>query len=115
VFFNIDRTFGLALLAFNNKADVGKIARDTEPRPLFLAYPHQPSIYSRSVRSCGKADCPNPYTARTIQADFQFTRPGAMVSAHSYLVLGSPDEIERAITAIVAYARSAASPLVTSP
>jgi hypothetical protein len=115
VFFNIDRTFGLALLSFNNKADVGKIARDTEPRPLFLAYPHQPSIYSRSVRSCGKADCPNPYTARTIQADFQFTRPGAMVSAHSYLVLGSPDEIERAITAIVAYARSAASPLVTSP
>ena len=38
-----------------------------------------------------------------------------MVSAHSYLVLGSPDEIERAITAIVAYARSAASPLVTAP
>lgn len=115
VFFNIDRTFGLALLSFNNKADVGKIARDTEPRPLFLAYPHQPSIYSRSIRSCGKADCPNPFTARTIQADFQFTRPGAMVSAHTYLVLGSPDELERAITAIVAYARSAASPLVTTP
>ena len=115
VFFNINRTFGMAILSFNNKADGGKIARDTEPRPLFLAYPDQPSIYSRSVRSCGRADCPNPFTARTIQADFQFTRPGAMVSAHSYLVLGSPAEIERAITAIVAYARSAASPLVTAP
>ena len=115
VFFNIDRTFGLALLSFNNKADRGKIARDTEPRPLFLAYPEQPSIYSRSVRSCGGPDCPNPFTARTIQADFQFTRPGAMVSAHSYLVLGSPSEIERASAAIVAYARSAASPLVTAP
>lgn len=115
VFFNIDRTFGLAMLSFNNKADVGKIARDTEPRPLFLAYPDQPSIYSRSVRSCGKADCPNPFTARTIQADFQFTRPGGMVSAHSYLVLGSPEEIERASVAIVAYARSETSPLVTTP
>jgi len=115
VFFNIDRTFGMAMLSFNNRADGGKIARDTEPRPLFLGYPEQPSIYSRSVRSCGRADCPNPFTARTIQADFQFTKPGAMVSTHSFLVLGSPDELERAMTAIVAYARSDASPFVTTP
>lgn len=113
-FFNIDRTFGMAILSFNNKADVAKIARDTEPRPVFLAYPNQPSIYSRSVRSGGGADCPNPFTARTIQADFQFTSPGDMVSAHSFVVLGSPEEIERAIRAIVTFARSANSPFVTS-
>jgi len=114
-FFNIDRTFGMAILSFNNKADVAKIARDTEPRPIFLAYPNQPSIYSQSVRSGGRADCPNPFTARTIQADFQFTSPGDMVSVHSFVVLGSPEEIERASRAIVTFARSENSPFVTLP
>ena len=64
--------------------------------------------------SGGGADCPNPFTARTIQADFQFTSPGDMVSAHSFVVLGSPEEIERSIRAIVTFARSANSPFVTS-
>lgn len=113
VFFNIDRTFGMAILSFNNRADAARIARDTEPRPLFLAYPDQPSIFSQRVQG-GGADGPNPFTARTIQADFQFTRPGDMVSAHSFVILGSPEEIERSIHAVVAYARSDKSPFLTA-
>ena len=38
-----------------------------------------------------------------------------MVSAHSFVVLGSPEEIERSIRAIVTFARSENSPFVTSP
>ena len=37
-----------------------------------------------------------------------------MVRAHSFVVLGSPEEIERSIRAIVTFARSANSPFVTS-
>jgi len=36
-----------------------------------------------------------------------------MVSAHSFVVLGSPEEIERAIRASVTFARSENSPFIT--
>ena len=37
-----------------------------------------------------------------------------MVSAHNFVILGSPEEIEHSIRAIVTFARSANSPFVTS-
>jgi hypothetical protein len=38
-----------------------------------------------------------------------------MVSDHSFVVLGSPEEIERSSRAIVTFARSENSPFVTLP
>jgi hypothetical protein len=84
--------------------------------PDYPSWRNRPDSFTGSftaVRSGGGADCPNPFTARTIPADFQFTSPGDMVSAHSFVVLGSPEEIEHSIRAIVTFARSANSPFVT--
>ena len=65
VFFNIDKTFGVALLPFHNWASAQPVSPGGEPSRIAReVYQEQPSVYSQKLEACMTCTPPRPFTMR---------------------------------------------------
>lgn len=86
IFANVDNTFAFGFLAFHQKG--APIVRDdSKTAGIFEAYNQQPAMYS-SIKASGK------YPARFVQADWYFRNTGASIMTHTFIALGSLEEVK---------------------